>query len=229
MKAAPIGKPLMVDAHKVILENPFAWMLEVRMDWELIVLVCTEDVWMAREDKKFAWTLEAATVMVLTVLAWRDDVRAIRELMVGAWIVEAARTPAVKEEMVAVEAFKDFTIEEFVVNVWVERVLTVKAVGWVVPVVYHLPALPVRERDPKAVVMVLLVVPSSKVSEPLVVTVMVEAAAAPVVSFKVSVRPGIVVVRGNVIVPGRVAELRKTRLVAVDNDMSLYCCLGSFW
>ena len=92
-----------------------------------------------------------------------------------------------------------------------------------------MPALPVRVREPKAVVMVLVVVPSSKVSDPLVVTVMVLAAAAPVMSFKVSVRPGIVVVRGSVMVPGRVAELRKTRSVAVDNDMCLYCCLGSFW
>jgi hypothetical protein len=91
-----------------------------------------------------------------------------------------------------------------------------------------LPPLPVTARVPKAVVMVLLVVPSSKVSDPLVTTVMVLAAAAPVTSFRVSVRPGIVVVRGSVMVPGRIAELRKTRLVAVDNDMCLYCCWGSF-
>jgi hypothetical protein len=44
VKAAPIGKPLMVDAHKVILENPLAWMLDVRMDWELIVLACRDEV-----------------------------------------------------------------------------------------------------------------------------------------------------------------------------------------
>ena len=86
-----------------------------------------------------------------------------------------------------------------------------------------------RERDPNAVVMVLVVVPSSKVSAPLVEIVMVLAEAAPVVSFSVSVRPGIVVVRGSVMVPGRIAEFRKTRLVAVDNDMCLYCCWGSFW
>ena len=151
---------------------------------------------------------------------------AVRDEMVA---VEAVRTPAVRDEMVAVEAVITFAIVELTARVVVERVLTVRAVGWLVAVVYHLPALPVREREPKAVVMVLLVVPSSKVSEPLVAIVIVLTAAAPVVSFSVSVRPGIVVVRGNVIVPGRIAELRKTRLVVVDNDMSLYCCLGSFW
>ena len=77
--------------------------------------------------------------------------------------------------------------------------------------------------------MVLVVVPSSKVSEPLVVSVIALMEAAPVVSFRVTVRPGIVVVRGSVMVPARVAELRRTRLVAVDNDMCLYCCWGSFW
>lgn len=90
--------------------------------------------------------LEAATVMVLTVFAWRDDVKPIRELMVGAWIVEAARTPAVREEMVAVEAVKSFRMAELAVRVWVERVLTVMAVGWLVSVMYHFPPFPARVR-----------------------------------------------------------------------------------
>ena len=199
VKAAPTGYPLMVDAQRVTLDTELPWRVETCME------------------------------MLLIELAWREDVRAIRELTVGAWIVEAVRTPAVREEMVAVEAIRVLKIAEFATRVAVERVLTVRAVGSLVAVVYHLPALPVTARVPKAVVMVLLVVPSSKVSDPLVTIVIVEAAAAPVTSFRVSVRPGIVVVRGNVIVPGRAAELRKTRLVAVDNDMSLYCCLGSFW
>jgi hypothetical protein len=79
-------------------------------------------------------------------LACREDVRAIRELTVGAWIVEAVRTPAVREEMVTVEAVIAFAMVELTARVWVERVLTVKAVGWVVSVTYHFPALPARVR-----------------------------------------------------------------------------------
>jgi hypothetical protein len=73
--------------------------------------------------------LEAVTVWLLTVLAWREEVRPIRELMVGAWIVEAARTPAVREEIVAVEAVIAFAIVELTARVCVESVLTVREVG----------------------------------------------------------------------------------------------------
>ena len=99
MKAAPTGKPLMVDAQSVTLEIELPWRVETCMETLLIEL------------------------------AWRDDVRAIRELMVGAWIVEAVRTPAVREEMVTVEAVIAFAIVELTARVCVESVLTVREVG----------------------------------------------------------------------------------------------------
>jgi hypothetical protein len=70
--------------------------------------------------------------------------------------------------------------------------------------------------------MVFLVVPSSKVSPPLVLMVILLTPAAPVLSLRVSVRPGIVVVSGSVIVPGRTRESKSINDVVVETDMSLY-------
>ena len=89
-------------------------------------------------------------------------------------------------------------------------------------VMYHLPALPVMVKDPYAVVIVFVVVPSSKVSAPLVLIVIVLTPDAPVLSLRVSVRPGIVVVSGSVTVPGRTRESRSISVVAVETDIGLY-------
>ena len=107
--------------------------------------------------------------------------------------------------------------------------LIVAVVGWLVAAIYHLPTPPVSVVKPYAVFRVLVVVPSSKVSEPLVLKVILLTPAAPVLSLNVRVRPGIVAVSGKVTVPGRTRESSNVNEVAVETDMSLYSGVRRNW
>jgi len=94
-------------------------------------------------------------------------------------------------------------------------VLTLKLLGCVVGVMYHFPAEPEIFIKPKAVRKDCIVVPSSKISPPLVEIKSVELEQAPVLSLIVNVLPAICEVGGRTRVPDLFVVFVRTRSVNV--------------